>query len=244
MFSGQFKLEVQARINAFVEECRQFESGKFRANRLFDDLLTYIIHGYTMGGEPLGRENWPYTPEQNKWFMCRYLDILQLIVDAKKKGEFIDALGSIYMQLQNGPHLGQFFTPADIAWMLTKMTVTEKGQTSIADPCCGSGVMLLAAAFDNPNITAFGNDLDDTCVKLCTCNLLLNEIQGVVTHGNSLTNEYYGGYAIRCIEAEPENLYYIQKLSKEDATMVWCKNSDAILKTANATPQPQSESRD
>lgn len=46
-------------------------------SRVFDDLLTFIVHGFSLGAPPL--ENWKYNSEQNRVFYamdCKWIEIM------------------------------------------------------------------------------------------------------------------------------------------------------------------------
>lgn len=65
---------------------------------------------------------------------------------------------------------------------------------TMAEPSCGSGIMILAAARQFPlwahrfGLVQFHlNDLDRTCAGMAHCNMLLNGLTAVVTCGNALT---------------------------------------------------------
>ena len=65
-----------------------------------------------------------------------------------------DFLGGFYMAERLGnPRRGQYFTPYDVADMMSRITlgtagaeIKRKGYITVNDPACGSGVMLLAGA--------------------------------------------------------------------------------------------------
>lgn len=69
---------------------------------------------------------------------------------------------------------------------------------TIADPCCGSGRTLLAAAKENRNRYFVGQDVDHRCAKITAINLALWNLYGKVIWGNSLTLEckrvYHTGF--------------------------------------------------
>lgn len=56
---------------------------------------------------------------------------------------------------------------------------------TVCDPCVGSGIMLLAAAFASPAwmvqaglIQFYGMDIDPTCVRMARCNVMLYDLNG------------------------------------------------------------------
>ena len=225
-------MEYEKQIEKLTDAIFQFARGQFGIEKVFEDLLVYIIHGFSPMAEPLGKERWPYTREQNAWFMDRLVELCEIVNEAKAKGELVDVFGAMYMSIAARGHkslLGQFFTPPLLADMLSKMVgAEEEKRKTIADPTCGSGVMLLASAKDNPDIVVYGNDIDAICVKMCVCNLVLNGVRGIVTRGDSLSNVYRDGYIVNHISVEGERVSYIRRLTGEEATAVWIRNTKPV----------------
>lgn len=103
---------------------------------------------------------------------------------------FKDLLGPLYMELaSNGGRqaLGQFFTPWPIASMMAQMTIGERAAkdslTTMIDPACGSGVMMLASlahilqrdgAEALLHYSATGIDLDAYCARMMAVQMLAN----------------------------------------------------------------------
>ena len=116
---------------------------------------------------------------------------------------FTDVLGSLYMELSSRykqKSLGQYFTPWPIALMMSKIlygnTDPDKGKlTSVCDPACGSGIMLLAFAHNivtvhgNESLPYFsftGIDLDRLCARITACQFLTNAFIHQLTYGELL----------------------------------------------------------
>jgi type I restriction-modification system DNA methylase subunit len=146
-----------------------------------------------------------------------------------------ELLGEIYMlwEVQN-KYTGQFFTPWTVAYMMAQMLQPTGG--CINDPCCGSGLMFIAAAKTMTNEqldnTVFvGQDIDFTCVMMCALNLTFFNLNGYVIHGNTLalerrrifrtTRSYMGGSIaeIPVEKIEPEELKVIEKAVREPAML-------------------------
>jgi len=85
-----------------------------------------------------------------------------------------DILGDAFMG-GNLNDAGQFFTPDNVCELMARMTNHDEKIVGkrIADPCCGSGRMLLAAARLNPHNFFFGQDTDLRCVRMTAINLAL-----------------------------------------------------------------------
>jgi len=119
---------------------------------------------------------------------------------------FCDPLGEIFMQEVSKGHNGQFFTPEHICDMMAQITaVNIKDGQSVFDPACGSGRMLLAVAKVNRHVVLYGADIDEVCVKMSVVNMLLQSLDGEITHMNTLTNEFFKGY---CAGSTLYNGYY------------------------------------
>lgn len=130
------------------------------------------------------------------------LDIYKLIKDNPYK----DVLGEMYMEIDLGnKYRGQFFTPYEVARLMTAMTfnkegilkaIEERGMCSFLDPTCGSGVMLLANAerlseehIDYSKYGFFvGQDVDKLAALMCFIQLSLNEMPAIVCIGDTLSN--------------------------------------------------------
>jgi type I restriction-modification system DNA methylase subunit len=123
--------------------------------------------------------------------------LFNLYLQAVEELPFRDILGTIFMKLDvNSVRAGQYFTPWPIAEMMARMTfdrgeflrlVKERGEVSVCDPACGSGVMLLAFgkvvhdAFGRDGtarLRLYGMDIDPRCVAMCRIQLRMNGLDG------------------------------------------------------------------
>lgn len=127
---------------------------------------------------------------------------------------FEDVLGTLYMELASTSGkrwLGQYFTPQPVADMMALMLLGNEDHApredgslwKTCDPCCGSGVMLLAMAraiANNGggaglrNCSFTGVDIDSLVARIAAvqmmANALIHQVQLgelLVLHGNSLT---------------------------------------------------------
>lgn len=76
-----------------------------------------------------------------------------------------DILGDLFQGGITYGEAGQFLTPETICAMMARMTIDEavlgEGERkTVADPCCGSGRMLLAVADLQPHWEFVGQDVD------------------------------------------------------------------------------------
>lgn len=99
----------------------------------------------------------------------------------------IDAFGDAYEYLMTmyasnaGKSGGEFFTPADVSELLTRLgTVGKKKVNKVYDPACGSGSLLLKAVKilgkDSVINGFFGQEINITTYNLCRINMFLHDI--------------------------------------------------------------------
>ena len=99
----------------------------------------------------------------------------------------IDAFGDAYEYLMTmyasnaGKSGGEFFTPADVSELLTRLgTVGKKEINKVYDPACGSGSLLLKAekvlGRDAVRNGFFGQEINITTYNLCRINMFLHDV--------------------------------------------------------------------
>lgn len=123
-------------------------------------------------------------------FKKSYQSALECFVDCAEN--YQDPLGNIFMsRVSHGEH-GQFFTPDCISELCAELVGIES-QSTVSDPCCGSGRMMLKALqmarARNGEIEIYANDLSITCSKMCLLNLVINSAGGMVTCSDALLND-------------------------------------------------------
>ena len=103
------------------------------------------------------------------------------------KDHDIDAFGDAYEFLMTmyasnaGKSGGEFFTPADVSELLTRLgTVGKTKVNKVYDPACGSGSLLLKAVSvlgkDGVQNGFYGQEINITTYNLCRINMFLHEI--------------------------------------------------------------------
>lgn len=103
------------------------------------------------------------------------------------KDHEIDAFGDAYEYLMTmyasnaGKSGGEFFTPADVSVLLTRLgTVGKKKINKVYDPACGSGSLLLKVekilGKDAVQTGFFGQEINITTYNLCRINMFLHDI--------------------------------------------------------------------
>lgn len=150
--------------------------------------------------------------------------IFAVITVALDKNPEQDFLGKMYMQLNLSNHWkGQFFTPYDVCRMMAKMNigpetveeVDKRGYLSVADPACGAGAMLIAAAnaFEihginyQQNVIFVAQDIDRVVAQMCYIQLSLLGCAGYVVVADSISNPVIGS-AIQPLEKEGQEFWY------------------------------------
>ena len=102
---------------------------------VFNDFLTYIIHGFSPGAPPL--QNWKYKRLQNMKFMEMLTGWVRLMASRiKDDTSWYDPFGDLYMALvskSTQQSQGQFFTPVHICNLMKRKTAaglscTESGK--------------------------------------------------------------------------------------------------------------------
>lgn len=119
--------------------------------------------------------------------------------------EKADFLGKLYMELEiSNDRSGEFFTPFEVSLMMARMIlgdissqIKEKGFITIAEPACGGGGMLLAAAKAieeqgyNPREVMFfdATDISKPCADMAYLQTAILGLSGIVHHGNTLSTK-------------------------------------------------------
>ncbi len=113
-----------------------------------------------------------------------------------------DILGDAYEYLmrnfatESGKSKGQFYTPAEVSRILAKVIGIDKvddSDTSVYDPACGSGSLLIRAADEAPiEVAIYGQEKEITTAGLAKMNLVLhNKATGEIYAGNTFSDPHY-----------------------------------------------------
>jgi type I restriction enzyme M protein len=119
---------------------------------------------------------------------------------SKNRAEDDDMLGDAYEYLmrhfatESGKSKGQFYTPAEVSRIMAQILGIHNAQTSAAttvyDPTCGSGSLLLRVGdeADSP-VTLYGQEKDAATSGLARMNMILhNNPTASIVQGNTLTD--------------------------------------------------------
>lgn len=115
---------------------------------------------------------------------------------SRNRADGDDIIGDAYEYLmrkfatESGKSKGQFYTPAEVSRILAKVVGIEhakSSETTLYDPACGSGSLLIRAAEAAPvDVAIYGQEKEITTVGLARMNLVLH---------NRATAEIKGGYS-------------------------------------------------
>lgn len=119
--------------------------------------------------------------------LAKLLDGVAAMNLGSVKNHDIDAFGDAYEYLMTmyasnaGKSGGEFFTPADVSELLTRLgTVGKKTLNKVYDPACGSGSLLLKAVkiLGKDAVTSgfYGQEINITTYNLCRINMFLHDI--------------------------------------------------------------------
>ena len=132
---------------------------------------------------------------------------------SKNRAEGDDILGDAYEYLmrhfatESGKSKGQFYTPAEVSRIMAQVIgIRQAGTTSattVYDPTCGSGSLLLKVADEARGpVTLYGQEKDAATSGLARMNMILhNNPTALVTQGNTLTDpKYKDGDALKTFD--------------------------------------------
>ncbi len=98
---------------------------------------------------------------------------------------------------ESGKSKGQFYTPAEVSRVMAKILGIRNAQTSAAttvyDPTCGSGSLLLKVADEaGTDVTLYGQEKDAATSGLARMNMILHDhATALIARGNSLTDPQF-----------------------------------------------------
>jgi type I restriction enzyme M protein len=119
---------------------------------------------------------------------------------SKNRAEGDDILGDAYEYLmrhfatQSGKSKGQFYTPAEVSRIIAQVLGIRYADTSpyttVYDPTCGSGSLLLKVADEaKTEVTLYGQEKDSKTSGLARMNMILhNNPTALIVQGNTLSN--------------------------------------------------------
>lgn len=166
--------ETLERVFRHIEESAKGSSSESSFAGLFDD--------YDVNSNKLGST----VAKRNKK-LVKLLNGVAAMKLGNVKDHEIDAFGDAYEYLMTmyasnaGKSGGEFFTPADVSELLTRLgTVGKTEVNKVYDPACGSGSLLLKAekilGKDAIRNGFFGQEINITTYNLCRINMFLHDV--------------------------------------------------------------------
>ncbi len=122
---------------------------------------------------------------------------------SSNRAEGDDILGDAYEYLmrhfatESGKSKGQFYTPAEVSRVIAKVIGINnehtRPETSVYDPTCGSGSLLLKVAAEaDSDVSLFGQEKDLATSGLAQMNMILHDNATAVIHkGNTLSDPWF-----------------------------------------------------
>lgn len=119
---------------------------------------------------------------------------------SKNRAEGDDILGDAYEYLmrhfatESGKSKGQFYTPAEVSRVMAAVLGIAQAKTSpdttVYDPTCGSGSLLLKVADAAPTpVSVYGQEKDEVTSGLARMNMILHHNPGaLIEHANTLAD--------------------------------------------------------
>ena len=119
---------------------------------------------------------------------------------SKNRAEGDDIIGDAYEYLmrhfatESGKSKGQFYTPAEVSRVIAQIIGIRQAKTTAAttiyDPTCGSGSLLLKIGDEaSTAVTLYGQEKDAATSSLARMNMILhNNPTALIAQGNTLTN--------------------------------------------------------
>jgi type I restriction enzyme M protein len=119
---------------------------------------------------------------------------------SKSRADGDDLLGDAYEYLmrhfatESGKSKGQFYTPAEVSRVIAQVlgirNATTSAETTVYDPTCGSGSLLLKVADEaGTQVTLYGQEKDSATAGLARMNMILhNYPTAVIEQGNTVAD--------------------------------------------------------
>jgi type I restriction enzyme M protein len=122
---------------------------------------------------------------------------------SRNRADGDDILGDAYEYLmrhfatESGKSKGQFYTPAEVSRIIAQIigirTAKTTNDTTVYDPTCGSGSLLLKVGDEaSANVTLYGQEKDAATSGLARMNMILhNNPTALIVQGNTLADPKY-----------------------------------------------------
>ena len=174
-----------------------------------DRINTEVIAPLVQANTRLARSDFPDFNDPNKLgegneMVEKLTNLINIFASpeldfSRNRADHDDMLGDAYEYLmrhfatESGKSKGQFYTPAEVSRVIAQVIgispQNTKASTTVYDPTCGSGSLLLkVAAQADRQITLEGQDKDVTTAGLARMNMILHDFPTAnIVSGNTLT---------------------------------------------------------
>lgn len=178
-----------------------------------DQINKKIIGPLVNANEQLSRADFPDFNDPTKLgsgkeMSDRLTDLIAIFENpaldfSKNRAEGDDILGDAYEYLmrnfatESGKSKGQFYTPAEVSRVIAQVIrireVNTSAETTVYDPTCGSGSLLLKVGDEaKTTVTLYGQEKDAATSGLARMNMILhNNPTALISQGNTLTDPKY-----------------------------------------------------
>jgi type I restriction enzyme M protein len=212
--------EFLERVFNHIEESAKGSQSESDLKGLFDDI---DVNSNKLGGT---------VAKRNERLVKLLQGVGNMNLGAVKEHE-IDAFGDAYEYLMTmyasnaGKSGGEFFTPADVSVLLTRLgTVGKNRINKVYDPACGSGSLLLKVekvlGKDSVMNGFYGQEINITTYNLCRINMFLHDIgfeKFDIACEDTLTHpQHWDDEPFELIVSNPP--YSIKWIGDEDATLI------------------------
>ena len=218
-WSDEHLNETLDKVFKHIEESSQGSDAESDFAGLFDD---FDVNSNKLGSTVIKRNE----------TLVKLLDGVHNMKLGDVQNHDIDAFGDAYEYLMTmyasnaGKSGGEFFTPADVSELLTRLgTVGKTEINKVYDPACGSGSLLLKAikvlGKDAVRNGFYGQELNITTYNLCRINMFLHDVgfdKFNIACEDTLTNPQHW-------DDEPFELI----VSNPPYSTKWAGDSDATL---------------
>lgn len=222
-----YVIEPQYLYSALLEEINKDKNGKWSTDLLQSSFNSVISSTIGSGSQPdfeglfddvnLTSSNLGITLDvRNK----KMGTILQKIgeIDFHLEDAEIDVLGDAYEYLISqfastaGKKGGEFYTPQAVSKIIASVLNFENPDiTSVYDPTCGSGSLLLRMIREIPEdkkdmVMIYGQELNTTTYNLARMNMILHGVKFsnfIIKNGNTLTQDMNKGVLVDACGANP-----------------------------------------
>lgn len=189
-------MEQDVDLTPVIDPLKQIEQRGHTRFDVFTDWLDLMLYALQGRDDPYLELVGKYSGDRHSERGTRSIDLFseafgQLMSTMETAN--CDILGQVYETLgMNSSAFGQHFTPSSVStgaagFLDAADSADRDGPTTIADPACGSGRLLIQAARRvDGRVFVYGHDNDDTCAKMAALNGCFFNMDGVWVHGDSL----------------------------------------------------------